>query len=171
MRPQKPAQPSQQESRNEPRDILAGVPFRSSPALRLRHLVVPIMTRPEKMSDAQIMHARSTAWEKWDGEGDQRLWYARVIEAARDAQWEAALADSGKPATPYAWAVTGMGRLFFGAFAAFDAKDEAKRCGGDTRAFPLYTSPANESPVAHAPGVCIDINGSSMIGTKGKVTP
>jgi hypothetical protein len=110
--------------------------------LRLRHLVVPIMTGPEKMSDAQIMQARAAAWGKWDGEGDQRLWYARVIEAARDAQWAAALADSGKPATPYAWAVTGMGRPFFGEFAEADARAEAKRCGGDTRAFPLYTSPA-----------------------------
>jgi hypothetical protein len=39
---------------------------------------------------------------------------------------------------PYAWAVSVLYRMFFGEFAQDDAMDEARRCGGTARAFPLY---------------------------------
>jgi hypothetical protein len=41
-------------------------------------------------------------------------------------------------ATPYAWAVTGVNRMYRGEFAQYDATEEARRCGGTARAFPLY---------------------------------
>ena len=54
--------------------------------------------------------------------------------------------------TPYAWAVTGLLMPYYGDDAEHDAKFEAKRIGGTARAFPLYTTPAddktNSEPVA-----------------------
>ncbi len=38
---------------------------------------------------------------------------------------------------PYAWAVTGLSRPFFGEFAEDDARAEARRCGGTSTAFAL----------------------------------
>ena len=45
------------------------------------------------------------------------------------------------PAVPYCWMVSGLSRVFRGEYAGFDAKSEAKRCGGDCVAFPLYKWP------------------------------
>ena len=54
------------------------------------------------------------------------LGYVKRLEAAQ-AQAE-----------PYAWAVSGLGRPFYGEFAEQDARAEARRCGGTSEAFPLY---------------------------------
>ena len=42
---------------------------------------------------------------------------------------------------PVAWAVTACSRMFMGEFAEFDAKDEARRCGGTCVAYALYSAP------------------------------
>lgn len=41
----------------------------------------------------------------------------------------------------YAWAVSGVGTPFYGEFAEADARAEAKRVGGRSKAFRLYTAP------------------------------
>ena len=40
--------------------------------------------------------------------------------------------------TPFAWAVSGVSRMFIGEYAEADAHAEAKRCGGTCEAFALY---------------------------------
>ena len=40
--------------------------------------------------------------------------------------------------SPYAWAVSGLGMPFYGEHAEADARNEARRVGGDARVFPLY---------------------------------
>ena len=50
---------------------------------------------------------------------------------------------------PWGWAVNST--LFRGEFAEADAKDEAKRCGGTTRAVALYTRPAIAKATAPQP--------------------
>lgn len=48
---------------------------------------------------------------------------------------------------PYGWKVLGVSRLFMGEFAEYEAKAEAKRIGGTSVAFPLYTSPRPSKPL------------------------
>ena len=40
---------------------------------------------------------------------------------------------------PYCWMVSGSSRGYFGEYAEDDARSEARRCGGTTQAFPLFT--------------------------------
>lgn len=44
-------------------------------------------------------------------------------------------------AVPYGWHITGLSCLMVGEYAERDAKAAAKRCGGTTKAIPLYTAP------------------------------
>jgi hypothetical protein len=44
---------------------------------------------------------------------------------------------------PLAWWVTGSSLLHFGNFAEEDAQAEARHCGGDALAFPVYKHPTN----------------------------
>ena len=44
-------------------------------------------------------------------------------------------------AVPYGWHITGLSCLMVGEYAEHDAKAAAKRCGGTTKAIPLYTVP------------------------------
>lgn len=50
-------------------------------------------------------------------------------------------APAGVVGEPYCWAVTGIGRPFYGEYAEQDSRDEARRVGGTAKAFPLYTDP------------------------------
>ena len=45
---------------------------------------------------------------------------------------------------PRAWVVQGCNRIYTGAFAAADAKEDARRIGGTCYAYPLYTHPVRE---------------------------
>lgn len=49
------------------------------------------------------------------------------------------------PSQPYCWAVHGSWSIYTGNFAELDARAEAKRCGGTTKAFPLFKGPVNEA--------------------------
>lgn len=73
---------------------------------------------------------------------DCREW--RPIAIQRDALAAAAPA-------PYAWAVSGMARPFYGQYAEQDARAEVRRTGGTAEAFPLYRGPASTAPAPAVP--------------------
>lgn len=53
---------------------------------------------------------------------------------------EAAVREEMAKQEPVAWTFTGSNRLM----DEYEANLEAKRCGGTTRAFPLYAAPVQE---------------------------
>jgi hypothetical protein len=76
--------------------------------------------------------------DAWICKAREMLRTIPALEAERD-RLHAAITAAGEP---YAWAVSGMSRPFFGKDAEADAQAEARRCGGTARAFPLYLAPA-----------------------------
>lgn len=80
-----------------------------------------------------------------------------ALEALKDAEhgyqamgWRSSMideaiaaieADLAQPVKPFAWATSQSSRMWKGEFAEPDAKQEARLCGGDCRAYPLYTAP------------------------------
>ncbi len=42
---------------------------------------------------------------------------------------------------PFCWMITGSNQVYRGAYAEYDARNEAKIVGGDCVAFPLFTAP------------------------------
>lgn len=65
------------------------------------------------------------------GSNGVRDFYRNIARAAL-----ATPAQAQQP--PYAWAVSGASTMFFGPTAEYDARQEAKHCGGTAEAFPLF---------------------------------
>ena len=61
-------------------------------------------------------------------------------QAKRIAELEA-LIEASKKQEAVAWAVTACSKMFKGEFAEFDAKAEARHCGGTCVAYALYKAP------------------------------
>ena len=67
-----------------------------------------------------------------------------AIQALYDALAQPALAA---PVLPHCWMVSGSSRAHFGEYAEHDATEEARRCGGGARAYPLHM-PQQPTPAA-----------------------
>ena len=68
-------------------------------------------------------------------------------------------------ATPIAWYVTGCSTML----DEHDAKAEAKRCGGSTKAVPLYTSPPVQQQPDAAKSNSAEFDGVKKAAEAGKV--
>lgn len=51
---------------------------------------------------------------------------------------------------PFCWMVTGCNTKFYGEFAQQESEQEAKHCGGTSKAFPLYTAPPDAASIRRA---------------------
>lgn len=88
------------------------------------------MTTLQEAAQAAMKYIRSTA--------DYKAGHPVAIEAAEDLS--DALAQQGEQ-QPYGWSHDGASRIM----SEYDAKAEAKRCGGTCYAYPLYCLPPVES--------------------------
>lgn len=89
------------------------------------------------MTNTAIQTAFDTWKKDYDLEAEPN--YSIAQEADCLAAFKAGLiAAPGVTMKVYAWAVTGLGTPFYGEFAQYDAEAEARRVGGDAKAFPLY---------------------------------
>lgn len=71
--------------------------------------------------------------------------YVNTIVSATIAAIEA---DIAKPVKLHGWMVSGVSRVYFGDHAEMDATQEARKCGGTAKAYPIYTTP--QEPAAAA---------------------
>lgn len=74
--------------------------------------------------------------------------YVNTIVSATIAAIEA---DIAKPVKLHGWMVSGVSRVYFGDHAEMDATQEARKCGGTAKAYPIYTTPQEPAAAGWMP--------------------
>lgn len=83
--------------------------------------------------DAAV-EARRSAQEQLYAERERHVAVAQALKQELSRATPTAQAQQ----SPYAWAVSGISKMFFGPHAEYDARLEANHCGGTAVAFPLF---------------------------------
>jgi len=99
-----------------------------------RHLAP---TKPALSTEREALVAQSDMWTSNKTASDEDF---QAIKALLQEMADM-LASDAQEIAPHGWMIEGSSQVLRGEHAEFDAKSEAKRCGGTCQAYPVYLKP------------------------------